>query len=207
MTQQLSLTTQGYEHVGEEVTSPRNVRDVGQPLTSTASSGSMCILRRAKCLAAAAVVGFLGLLATLAVLGRSGMGPVSFNPDGTMQLVGELGDVCRPGNQNFVLQTSLDYTLIAKGGQTGGTANDDFKGNKRERIVRTQAQIVSDASSGDIGPRAFHNHRASLESASCREGLVCQTSHGHHWGRCCAAPTTPDSPAPPTNSNSILEMR
>ncbi|CAE8743262.1 unnamed protein product [Polarella glacialis] len=177
MTQQLSLTTQSYEHVGEEVTSPRNVRDVGQPLTSTASSGSMCILRRAKCLAAAAVVGFLGLLATLAVLGRSGMGPVSFNPDGTMQLVGELGDVCRPGNQNFVLQTSLDYTLIAKGGQTGGTANDDFKGNKRERIVRTQAQIVSDASSGDIGLGVPDLAWSSLGQVLCRSNNASDLGH------------------------------
>ncbi|CAE8703961.1 unnamed protein product, partial [Polarella glacialis] len=159
----------------------------------------------ARCLAAAAVVGFLGLLATLAVLAGSGMGPVSFAPAGTIQLVGELGDACRAGVPDKILlfRTSLENTLIAKGCQSS-PASDGVAGDKRECIERAQEQIASGASSIENGHRAFHKQHRPLKSVSCREGLVCYESHtglGKVWGKC--GNPNPSPPAVGSNQNSL----
>jgi len=206
MSQPLAPIAEGYERVVREIMTPRTPRapsGVRQLVMSPTSSDSICSLRRAGYLAAASMVGFLALLATLAVLARTGMGPVSFGPSGAMQLVGEVGDVCKrniSGQSGALLfRSSLDFTLVAKGTQDS-TVGDGYVGQRTERIARTQEQFNA-STIDDV--RAVGPHR--FRGAGCREGLVCQTSDGHYFGRCAAPSPSPDpSPDPSAPATAAL---
>ncbi|CAE8641466.1 unnamed protein product [Polarella glacialis] len=170
--------------------------------------------RRAAYVCLAGIAGFLALLAVLAVLALTCLrsGAIRFNGNDTTLLLGHLGDACSVSasqavvsDGNIVLRTSLDYTLIVKGKDDSDQLRK-FKGDKNERIVRTQDRLIPNGTSIRDLPSSFRQREfGSLLLAICNHDLECmQTSEGDLWGSCLPRGHSGAAPAPTAESGSSL---